>query len=168
MTPISAKTVLPSHSAPSKALVEWLTSSGSLTAMLEKKAGQALRVERVFEGWRPLTLTQKRQLGMARQCLNRPMVAWVREVWLYGDDNEPWLSAVSVFPLTSLKADAMRLKHLKGTPIGYVLFKRAQSLPHKRSISHTGKGWQRQTRYDWNGRNILISEVFLPNFVNQL
>lgn len=153
---------------PSQALSEWLTSTGSLTAMLEKKAGQPLKVERIFEGWRPLTLAQKRQLGITRRQLNRPMIAWVREVFLYGDDKQPWLSALSVFPLSSLKSDAKRLKHLKNTPIGYVLFKRQQSLPNQRHIIHTNQGWQRQTLYCWKGRNILIAEVFLSSFVASL
>ncbi|GAF55891.1 chorismate-pyruvate lyase [Psychrobacter sp. JCM 18901] len=143
----------------------WLNAEGSLTAMLEVKAGQPLRVERSFEGYRSLSLAQKRQLGVRGAMLNRPMLAWVREAQLYGNDEQPWVEAQSIFPLPSLKGRARRLQQLKGTPIGYVLFKRSRTLPNQRFIQHTGAGWQRQTRYDWYGRTLLISETFLASFL---
>lgn len=147
-------------------LLDFLNTEGSLTAMLEAKAGQPLRVERSFEGYRLLTLSQKKQLGVQGQVLNRPLLAWVRETQLYGSDVQPWVQAQSVFPLVSLKGSARRLQQLKGTPIGYVLFKRCRTLPNQRFISHTLEGWQRQTRYDWYGRKLLISETFLPAFLS--
>lgn len=151
-----------------KDLQSWLYSDGSLTALLEARAGQPLRVQRTFEGYRPLTLSQKRQLGYQGASLNRPMQAWVREVLLFGDDEEPWVAAQSLFPLPSLQGEARRLQQLKGTPIGYVLFKRQRTLPNQRWVSLTAQGWQRQTRYDWYGRPILISETFLPRFTVNL
>ncbi|TXD97068.1 chorismate lyase [Psychrobacter frigidicola] len=150
------------------ALLPWLSTDGSLTAMLEAKSGQPLLVTRSFEGYRPLTLAQKKQLGIQGQALNRPLLAWVREVQLYGDDELPWITAQSIFPLKSLQGRARRLQQLKGTPIGYVLFKRSRTLPNQRLIQHTTEGWQRQTRYDWYGRRVLISETFLPQFCQKL
>lgn len=158
----------PSHSSPPAELLSWLNTEGSLTALLEVKAGQPLRVERSFEGYRQLSLSQKQQLGIQGAMLNRPMLAWIREVQLYGNDERPWVAAQSVFPLPSLKGRARRLQQLKGTPIGYVLFKRSRTLPNYRSIQHTTEGWQRQTRYDWYGRQILISETFLPLFCQKI
>ncbi len=149
---------------PPTELLPWLTAEGSLTAILEEKAGQPLRVKRSFEGFRALTLQQKRQLGLQGSALNRPLLAWIREVQLYGNDEQPWVAAQSIFPLSSLKGNARRLQQLKGTPIGYVLFKRSRTLPNQRFIQHTGAGWQRQTRYDWYGRTLLISETFLASF----
>ncbi|MGP4906413.1 chorismate--pyruvate lyase family protein [Psychrobacter faecalis] len=159
-----------SCSAPSSApteLVDFLNTEGSLTAMLEVKAGQPLRVERSFEGYRLLSLAQKKQLGLQGAALNRPLLAWVRESQLYGDNEQPWVQAQSVFPLASLKGRARRLQQLKGTPIGYVLFKRRRTLPNRRSIERTANGWQRQTLYDWYGRKILISETFLAAFLSK-
>ncbi|MGE6794612.1 chorismate--pyruvate lyase family protein [Psychrobacter okhotskensis] len=155
----------PATFTPSSELVSWLNAEGSLTAMLEQRAGQPLRVERSFEGFRALTLQQKRQLGLQGSALNRPLLAWIREVQLYGNDEQPWVAAQSIFPLSSLKGNARRLQQLKGTPIGYVLFKRSRTLPNQRFIQHTGAGWQRQTRYDWYGRTLLISETFLASFL---
>lgn len=157
-----------SYLSPPPTLLAWLESDGSLTAMLEAKAGQPLRVVRQFEGYRLLTLVQKKQLGVQGAALNRPMLAWVRDAMLYGLDDEPWVAAQSLFPLASLQGRARRLQQLKSTPIGYVLFKRQRTLPNQRFIQHTDLGWQRQTRYDWYGRKLLISETFLASFEQAL
>ena len=153
--------------SPPIELLDFLNTEGSLTAMLEVKAGQPLRVERSFEGYRLLSLAQKKQLGMQGTALNRPLLAWVREAQLYGNNVQPWVQAQSIFPLASLKGRARRLQQLKSTPIGYVLFKRNRTLPNQRSIQQTTDGWQRQTLYDWYGRNILISETFLAAFLSK-
>lgn len=152
--------------SPPTELLPWLTVDGSLTAVLEIKAGQPLRVERTFEGYRSMSLIQKRQLGVQGAMLGRPMLAWVREVELYGNDEQPWVKAQSIFPISSLTGRARRLQQLKGTPIGYVLFKRSRTLPNQRLIQQTSEGWQRQTRYDWYGRKLMISEIFLPAFTS--
>ena len=152
--------------SPPSELLDFLNTEGSLTAMLEVKAGQPLRVERSFEGYRLLSLAQKKQLGVKGAALSRPLLAWVREAQLYGSDEQPWVQAQSIFPLASLKGRARRLQQLKSTPIGYVLFKRSRTLPNQRSIEQTADGWQRQTLYDWYGRKILISETFLAAFLS--
>ena len=143
--------------SPPSELLDFLNTEGSLTAMLEVKAGQPLRVERSFEGYRLLSLAQKKQLGVKGAALSRPLLAWVREAQLYGNNEQPWVQAQSIFPLISLKGRARRLQQLKSTPIGYVLFKRSRTLPNQRSIEKTAEGWQRQTLYDWYGRKILIT-----------
>lgn len=145
----------------------WLTSDGSLTALLEAKSGQPLKVERTFEGYRLLTIKQKMQLGYGGRQLSRPMLAWVRESLLYGNAEQPWVAAQSIFPLPSLKGEAKRLKHLQGTPIGYVLFKRQKTLPNQRTFELTDDGWRRNTVYDWYGRSLIISETFLPEFFDE-
>ena len=152
--------------SPPSELLDFLNTEGSLTAMLEVKAGQPLRVKRNFEGYRLLSLAQKKQLGVKGAALSRPLLAWVREAQLYGNDEQPWVQAQSIFPLPSLKGRARRLQQLKSTPIGYVLFKRSRTLPNQRSIEKTAEGWQRQTLYDWYGRKILISETFLAAFLS--
>lgn len=152
--------------SPPSELLDFLNTEGSLTAMLEVKAGQPLRVKRSFEGYRLLSLAQKKQLGVKGAALSRPLLAWVREAQLYGNNEQPWVQAQSIFPLISLKGRARRLQQLKSTPIGYVLFKRSRTLPNQRSIEKMAEGWQRQTLYDWYGRKILISETFLAAFLS--
>ena len=152
--------------SPPSELLDFLNTEGSLTAMLEVKAGQPLRVERSFEGYRLLALAQKKQLGVKGAALSRPLLAWVREAQLYGNDEQPWVQAQSIFALASVEGRARRLQQLKSTPIGYVLFKRSRTLPNQRTIEKTAEGWQRQTLYDWYGRKILISETFLAAFLS--
>ena len=152
--------------SPPSELLDFLNTEGSLTAMLEVKAGQPLRVERSFEGYLLLSLAQKKQLGVQGATLSRPLLAWVREAQLYGNDEQPWVQAQSIFPLVSLKGRARRLQQLKSTPIGYVLFKRSRTLPNQRFIEKTAEGWQRQTLYNWYGRKIMISETFLAAFLS--
>jgi len=163
---MTSDSLISTSDLPPTELMPWLNVEGSLTAILEEKAGQPIRVKRSFEGYHPLTLEQKKQLGVRGMMLNRPMLAWIREVQLYGNDEAPWVQAQSIFPLPSLKGHARRLQQLKGTPIGYILFKRRRTLPNERFISHTSDGWQRQTRYDWYGRTLMISETFLPAFLS--
>ncbi len=149
------------HQPPPNELLPWLIAKGSLTAMLEKKAKQPLIVVPTFEGYQLLTLAQKKQLQLSPQLFNRPMLAWVRESLLYGNENNPWVQAQSIFPLISLQGEAKRLKNLQGTPIGYVLFKRQRRLANQRIIRQTPQGWQRQNLYHWQGRKLLIMETFL-------
>ncbi|WP_366513642.1 chorismate lyase [Psychrobacter sp.] len=144
--------------------LKWLTADGSLTALLEIKAGRPLRVEPAFEGYRMLTLLQKKQLGYQGRQLNRPVMAWVRESLLYGNSDQPWIAARSIFPLISLKGEAKRLQYLGCTPIGYVLFKRQSRLPYCRVIDLTHIGWRRSTIYTWYKRELIISETFLTGF----
>lgn len=131
-----------------------LHSQGSLTAQLERIAGQPLQVKIIGERYARPSLQQKLKLGLP---LAKPCLVWVREVALYGTDKTAWVQAMSVFPLTSLVGEGRRLKQLGNTPIGYVLFARQKYLPHVRTIN----GKTRQTVYEWRGRKILIEECFL-------
>lgn len=137
-----------------------LYSTGSLTAHLEQRAEQAIRVNIIHECYQPLDRQTKKLLGLPS---HRPALAWVREVELFGNEPTAWVRAKSIFPLPSLTGNAKRLRHLKNTPIGYVIFKKNRQLTHTRTIfydKNTGH-WGRNTVYDWQGRKILVQEVFL-------
>lgn len=147
-------------------LLPYLTATGSLTARLEQLSGQKLVVEPIFEGRQTLTLAEKKQLDLP---LNRPQSAWVREVRLHGTkDSGAWVSARSVFPFASLTGNAKQLANLGTTPIGYVIFGRNGAKLAKRWITLTQDGWQRTSLYDWEGRKLLISEIFLGAFESVL
>lgn len=150
---------------PPPHLHPFLHNKGSLTALLEQKAGQALQVEILSEGWQILDFKSKKTLNLP---IHRPALAWVREVLLFGNDKGAWVRARSIFPLPSLTGNAKRLRHLHGTPIGYVLFKKSRTLPHTRHIFNDDGQWGRSSVYDWQGRKILIQEIFLADFVAQL
>lgn len=142
-------------------LLPLLSSQGSLTAHLEKLANQTLLVQVIYEGLQPLSLSQKRSLKLDP---NKPALAWVRTSLLYGDDPNPWVQASSIFPLSSLKGNLKRLRHLGSTPVGYVIFKKNTRLPHQRFYyrkiqQQTNYG--RQTLYNYRGHKLLIDECFI-------
>lgn len=143
---------------PPTTLSTYIYSHGSLTALLEQRAGQALCVNVIHEGHQLIDFTTKKLLELP---IHRPTIAWVREVELFGDDDKAWVRAKSVFPLISLVGNAKRLRYLKRTPIGYVMFKRNKNLPHKRTYFFDNEHWGRNTVYDWQGRAVLVQEVFL-------
>lgn len=145
---------------PPATLTPFLTTNSSLTTLLEHKAGQPLYVQVIKEGYQAIDFKIKKLLNLPP---NRPALAWVREVLLFGNDTAPWVRAKSVFPLSSLQGNAKRLRHLKRTPIGYVMFKKSRTLPHTRTIFHDTH-WGRNTVYEWDGRQILVQEVFLTDF----
>lgn len=142
---------------PPAHLLPFLIAKGSLTALLEQKAGQPLRVQIIYEGHQPIDFYHKKLLNLP---LHRPALAWVREVLLFGNETKAWVRAKSIFPIGSLSGNAKRLRHLKNTPIGYVMFKKNRQLPHKRTMFFD-EHWGRNTVYDWHGRQILVQEIFL-------
>lgn len=148
---------------PPDILLPYLTAKGSLTALLERQSGQPLRVQVIQEGYQPLDFHHKKQLNLPP---HRPTIAWVREVLLFGQDETAWVRAKSIFPLSSLTGDAKRLRHLKRTPIGYVMFKKNRHLPHVRTYFFK-EHWGRNTVYDWQGRKVLVQEVFLSDFIHR-
>lgn len=150
-------------------LAKWLAANGSLTARLEALSGNRLLVMPTFEGRITLDLADKRALNLP----SRPQSAWLREATLLGqvgDDGtaQAWVAARSVFPFASLTKDARKLTRLGGTPIGYVMFGRGGAVLAARWLTRTAQGWQRSSVYDWQGRRVLISETFLPAFVDFL
>lgn len=155
-----------SGTPPPELIESWLTSKGSLTKRLENKAGQPLKVEVIFEGYKQLSFEQKKQLNLTTANLTRPIMGWFRECFLYGNFDTPWIFAQSIFPVHSLKGEAKRLKSLKNTPIGYVLFKKPQRVKTTRTIQKVNAQWRRNNLYNWQGRDILISESFLASFFN--
>lgn len=145
----------------SNPLLSFLTAKGSLTAHLEKVAGQPLVVQILQEKFRPLSFDEKHLLSLPK---HRPMLAWERQVLLFGNTNKAWVQATSLFPLSHLQGGKKRLRHLKNTPIGYVLFKKNRQLAHKRYY-YTDKGqYGRKTVYEWQSQKILIQELFLTEF----
>ena len=159
-----------SSDRPDPRLIPYLTTDGSLTALLEAHAKRPLSVQILSEVLTPISRDQKQALGLP---LHRPAIAKVRTSLLYGDSEHPWVRAVSVFCLAHLKSDAKRLLSLGSTPIGYVLFKKQRTLPYQRliyqdSTNAAQPNWVRQTVYDWHGCKVLVSECFLDAFVQSL
>lgn len=150
---------------PSPQLHALLTHKGSLTALLESFACQALSVQVLSQKCRPLTFAEKKQLGLA---VSRPMLAWERQVLLFGDDKDAWVQANSIFPLSTLTKQGKRFKHLKNTPIGYLLFKKQDTKTGQRTIFYDDQCFGRSTVYEYQGSPLLIQEIFLHALVNKI
>lgn len=151
---------------PPAPLLPFLHAKGSLTARLEAAANRPLTVKITHERHRALNFTEKKRLGLP---VGRQILAWERQVLLFGagdkvSNDRAWVQAVSLFPLPSLQGGAKRLRHLKNTPIGYVLFKKNKRLPHTRHFYCQQGQFGRQTVYTWQGHQLLIQELFLPEF----
>lgn len=145
---------------------KWLYSTGSLTQKIEKYAGQKMRVSPIFEGRKRLNVRQKRYLSLPN---NRPQSAWVREVLLFGKDDEPaWVLAKSVFAFVYLTGQVRQLSNLGSRPIGYVIFRRNKAKLIKRWYQYSEKGWERTSLYHWQGAKLLITELFLPTLLQHL
>lgn len=149
-----------------KNIQNWLYSTGSLTQKIENLSGQKMLVKPIFEGRQTLTLSQKKWLKIPK---NRPQSAWVREVLLFGKADEPaWVLAKSIFAFDGLTGQARQLSNLGCRPIGYVIFRRNKAKLIQRYYQAHQNGWERTSLYDWQGTKILISELFLPTFLQYL
>lgn len=140
----------------------WLLASGSLTRQLTQLAGGQFRVEPLRQSFERIYLHESQLMGTAID-----QQAWVREVYLYGADAEPWVKARSIVPVQSLKGQGLRLRYLKNRSLGSLLF--ARSAPHCiRQIALLPEGWTRRSLYLWHQRPLIVQETFLPAFQHYL
>ncbi|XID75604.1 chorismate--pyruvate lyase family protein [Alkanindiges sp. WGS2144] len=143
-------------------LKPWLLASGSLTRQLTLLAHGQFHVDPLRQGFERLYLHEN-------QLLNIPFEqqAWVREVYLYGCEQEPWVRARSIFPLKSLKGQGLRLRYLKNKSLGSLLFYRSQP-QCVRQIAKLPEGWSRRSLYLWHNQPLIVQETFLSAFENFL
>ena len=139
-------------------LKEWLYASGSLTQQLTDLAGGQFKVELLQTHYKRLTLADSRWMNMPHHH-----IAWVRESYLYGSEQQPWVKAKSIFPILSLQKKARLFKHIGNKPIGWFLFQRTNPACERRVI-HLEEGWTRQSCYTWHGCKFIVQETFLPAF----
>lgn len=154
------------------ALRPWLLAEGSLTQHLLRASSGDFRVERVAQHWARPTLSEAKLLKLEP---NR--WALIREVILWGC-GEPWVYARSVIPASSLRGDLRRLRRLRNTSLGALLFKypqlqrtpfelaRVSSTLLPSSLQTETALWGRRSRFSVNGRRLIVGEIFLDAFVN--
>lgn len=128
------------------------------------------------QGWGKPRIDEARALDM------RPgHLAIIRQVHLLCDD-QPWVYARTVLPVTSLRGKIKRLAQLGARPLGGLLFGdpgmqrggvelarigRGQSLYQAATChlsQHPEAIWGRRSVFRLSGRPLLVSEVFLPDF----
>lgn len=163
------------HQRPSPALRDWLGDSGSLTARLiaQSEGNFKVRVVRQIIG-RP-TLNERQVLGM-----RQPALALIREVILFGC-NEPWVFARSILPLTSLTGSLRHLRKQNNRPLGAFLFSQPQLQRSAIAVARISRDhayvpldlaanqplWGRRSVFYLQRKPLLVSEVFLPAFIDQ-
>ena len=139
-------------------LKKWLFASGSLTQQLTDLSKGVFRVEPICENFQRLT-------QIDAQWLKMPLhhTSWVRESYLYGSEEQPWVKAKSIFPILSLKKRARLFQHIGTKPIGHFLFQRTTPNCERRVVL-LEDGWTRQSCYTWHGCKFIVQETFLPAF----
>lgn len=151
----------------------WLLDDGSLTGRLIEQDRGTFRVRRLYQGWEvPLPSEQR--------LLNTPgrQVAIIREVALQQGERTV-VFARSVLPIACLNGRLAHLRRLQNKPLGAILFRSAgmrrspfelallrgdsDYLPpalHQREAA-----WARRSRFHIEGHSVMVSEVFLEDFV---
>ena len=156
----------------------WLLDRGSLTQHLTTASKGAFRVSILQQRLMRPQLSEQKVLNMADRSL-----ALIREVLLYGND-QPWVFARSVLPLSSLTGAQRRLQKLDNRPLGALLFADPSMRRGAMQISRIKVGqlpllgdleadiltkpdtplWGRRSVFYIDQKPLLVSEVFLPDF----
>ena len=143
-------------------LRQWLLSSGSLTQQLTAFAHGQFHVQPFNQHYQTVFLHESQLLGIHPQAR-----AWVREVYLYGDQPEPWVKARSILPVKTLNGKGRQLKYLGSRSLGSVLFGR-YAPTCQRQIARLPEGWARRSLYVWHAQPLIVQEVFLSAFCQTL
>jgi chorismate--pyruvate lyase len=157
-------------------LRHWLQDRGSLTRSLQKKSGGDFSVTVLKQRWERPRLDEARALNIPPH-----QFALIREVILHGN-NQPWVYARSVLPQHTLNGHLRFLRKLGNKPLGALLFSNpsikrepvvlqrvAQSrLPASLQQAEQPPLWGRYSIFRYGKNGILVSEVFLPAFIQSL
>ena len=149
---------------------DWLLDEGSLTARLKHLSQGEFRVQVLAQRWQRARRSEVQLLGITPRaaCL-------VREVILSGN-NQAWIYARSVMPATSLTGHLYRLRRLKNSSLGELLFRdhslsrspfeltrfAAQHAHLPEQIDRSAPLIGRRCRFELSGKSLLVSEIFLP------
>jgi chorismate--pyruvate lyase len=166
--PASQLAVLPSTTQQA-----WLADQDSLTRKLTALAEQQFSVLPLLEGWQTLRADECLALGVADGSQG-----WVREVYLRGHQ-QPWVFARSVATRAALSGSGLDLAHLGTRSLGELLFSDqaftrgpleachypSSWLPVEVRSEHL---WARRSRFSRGPLALLVVEVFLPSFWQQL
>lgn len=167
---------LPLRDRPSPCLYSWLDDEGSLTARLVGLSKGQFQVEVLRQQLALPSRDEQQALSM-----KRPARALIREVILRGY-HQPWVFARSVLPLSSLSGKLRHLRKQRNRPLGAFLFSQPQLVRSPIAVAcfnaddaYLPPGiacssllWGRRSVFALDGKPLLVSEVFLPAFCDQL
>jgi len=150
----------------------WLTDDGSLTGRLIDLDRGEFRVQRLYQGWQVPLPSEQRLLTLPPRQL-----ALVREVALQLD-RQTVVFARSVFPVSSLTGSLAHLRRLQNKSLGAILFRHpgmhrcpfelarmagdSDYLPS--ALRQDEPAWGRRSRFEIQGKQLMVSEVFLQPF----
>ena len=159
-------------------LAPWLLDQGSLTARLIEHSQQQFSVQLLRQDWGQAFTGEYRLL---QSPLRQKML--VREVILQGA-GQPWVYARSLVPITSLQGRLKALKHLDNRPLGALLFQDPSMqrgpiqvaqlqpahnyLPPDVTTEPGSPLWGRRSVFYLDEQPLMVSEVFLPQFLSTL
>jgi chorismate--pyruvate lyase len=153
-------------------LKSWLLDRGSLTDRLVQASRGQFRVQVLRQHWGTCHSDESRALGTAPR--HRVLI---REVILQGN-HQPWVYARSILPNSSLEHSLRYLKRIGSKPLGAVLFSDphlrrgeieiARLQPGQLPIAVNQSVWGRRSVFYLHRQPLLVSEIFLPEFVAQL
>lgn len=149
--------------------LDWLFDQGSLTRRLTALSQDRFDVVPLFEGWQALRDDECTALGLAPG-----EQGWAREVYLRGRE-QPWVFARSVASRRALVAGGLDLQHLGTRSLGEVLFCDQAFTRHPIEVCRYPEAWLpapvqgparwgRRSRFERDGLQLLVAEVFLPAF----
>lgn len=149
-------------------VLPWLLDRSSLTGRLIQASNGHFRVERISQGWQVPTPDEAALLQLKPR-----QRALVREVFLWCND-EPWVYARSVIPVSSLAGPLGFLRKLKNSALGGLLFKdpflqrgvfevAAIQLPVKViPFASDACVYGRRSLFRLHRQPLLVAEIFLP------
>lgn len=164
------------HDRPTAGLREWLLDKGSLTAKLVQLSHGDFQVKVMRQLRMRANPSEAFALGIKpyHLCL-------LREVVLLGQ-NQPWVFARSLLPLSSLTGKLRHLRKQGKRPLGAFLFSQPQLRRSAIALSLISRHhayvpaelftpasqdvslWGRRSVFYVSGKPLLVSEVFLPDF----
>lgn len=155
----------------------WLFDEKSLTRRLQQHCRGTFSVQILSEEVCQPQANEARRLGMAQRHWAR-----IRQVLLLCDD-QPWVAARTIIPLSTLRGPLRRLRYLKNRPLGAFLFAHpdlqrgeievAQLAPTTPPLNllfgddsnTTEMPWARRSLFRLRNRPVLVSEIFLEALI---
>ena len=145
----------------------WLFDEGSLTRRLTHRSREHFCVTPLLEGWQTLRDDECQALGIAPGAQG-----WVREVYLRGH-GQPWVFARSVASRSALERGGLDLETLGSRSLGELLFCDQAFIRHPIEVCSYPQAWLpaeaahdrlwgRRSRFERDGLDLLVAEVFLP------
>ncbi|MDT8428541.1 MAG: chorismate lyase [Pseudomonadales bacterium] len=147
--------------SPSAEWKNWLLDPGSLTQRLKQLSANDLKVRVEEQCW--YWKTSPTLISCFGKVLCRQAM-WSRKVTLIGR-GQPWVTAHSLVPVSSLDSSLRRICKLQDKPLGEFLFANPCLSRSQLEITRTRWGWGRRSLFHLHDKPVLVAEFFLPDLL---